>query len=236
MKLKAIRPSLIVRVIACVTCLGFWFFLRSNFDNKLVESPEWWGVCAISLLSFVATSRKRWTRLAWGAAAVSCIAITGWKSAYFFPLEQRVEAMSLVDTPLPDVLQTLSRQRRIKPYRRFIIHDSASLERRLTVTIPAGSTFGEAMRQIADAAGCDFDWHWYSWCGNTYPPTTTIVSFSARGTKPRTRGIWEFDRNRLWLRDENGVPMTNNDGVPVASTASASSIAKTQPTSGSQSQ
>lgn len=226
MKLKAVRPSLIVRGIACVPCLGIWFQFRGMFGNQIFESPHWWGLVAIALFAFVATAKKSSARLLWGVGVVSCIAMTGWKAAYFFPLEQRVEATSFVDTPLPEVLQTISSQRRVKPYRRFVIHDSATLERRLTVTIPAGSTFGDALSQIAKAVGCDYDWHWYSWCGNTYPPTTTKVRFFARGTAPQTKGIWEFDRSRLWLRDANGILITDPDGVSVASASKSPSTAR----------
>jgi hypothetical protein len=149
-------------------------------------------------------------------ATLACTVVAVYQLPYFMPLQQRVTGAAFVDTPLPNVLHALSEQRPSKPYRRFVICDAQTLNKRVSISIPDGCTLGRALEIIADASASEYDWHWWSWCGNTYPPTSAKIYFYASGGT-MTKGLWEIDRNRLWLRDESGTPLSGEDGVLVPS-------------------
>ena len=213
MNLRKFRLSTAIRIAVLLLCAAPG---SGGVPYTSLANPMWWGLCAIASLVFLATASSGPRRIGFGLAMAACLAVAAWQATYFFPLQQRVEGATFVDAPLPDVLRTLSQQRRSRPYRRFVICDKETLDARLTITLPDGAALGESLQRIADATGCSYHWIWWSSCGFTYPPTTTRISFYSDGKGP-TRGLWELDRNRLWLRDEYGVLLSDPNGVSASS-------------------
>ena len=199
-----------VRIAVCFLCAVPYPFLPFSYSARL-ESPTWWGLCAVGSLMWLATAASLRARGAFAFAAVSCFAMAGLRESYFFPLHQRVDGVAFTDAPLPEVLRTISQQRQSQPYRRFVICDEENLKAKLSVTIPQRSTLGESLDMIANAAGCKYEWHWWSWCGNSYPPTTIKIYFYAPDKTMKRKGVWEIDRDRLLRRDENGEEMLVDD-------------------------
>lgn len=212
MGIKSLSRSTVVRIVAVL--LGVMVAPAPSLAGpwQRFESPIWWCVCAMVAIVFLVTASSNGPRIGFFCAMFACLGIAGWKAIYFFPLHQPVEPAEFVDTPLPEVLHALSQERKLKPYRRFLIEDHVTLNSRITVTIPEGARLGESLAQIAKAANCNYRWTWYSWCGNTFPPTTIRVVFYSEVNR-ETRGVWELDRNRLWLRDEHGTLFTDRNGV-----------------------
>jgi hypothetical protein len=67
---------------------------------------------------------------------VAFILATAYHLSYFLPLQQSVNSAAFVNAPLMDVLQTLSVHRQTQPYRRFVICDAQTLNKRVTVSFP----------------------------------------------------------------------------------------------------
>ena len=76
---------------------------------------------------------------------------------------------------------------------------------------PVDCTLGETLEMITTATGTEYDWHWFSWCGNTYPPTTAMIYIYEAGGG-MTRGFWESNGRRVWRRDDEGRLLTAPEG------------------------
>jgi hypothetical protein len=206
-----------LRVATCLTVI-FAFVLSEFFSfsgpGVTFLRPTWWGICAVGAVVFLATSASPRARIVFGLAMLACTVVGAYKLYYFLPLQHGVERATFVNEPVPDILHAIAKQRQTGPYRRFVICDHRTLNKQLTLSIPDGCRLGEALEMITNATGTEYDWHWYSWCGNTYPPTTAKIYIHTAGGA-MTRGLWETNGRRLWRRDDEGILLTAPEGEVV---------------------
>ena len=212
-----------IRVATCLTLI-FAFVMSEHFSfsgpGVTFLRPAWWGICAVGAVVFLTTSASPRARIFFGCAMLACGTVGAFKLYYFLPLQHKVHRATYVNEPLPYILRAIAQQRTTGPDRRFVICDQLTLNKQLTLSIPNGCTLGEAMKRITTATETEYDWHWFSWCGNTYPPTTAKI-YIYEADSGMTRGFWETNGKRVWRRDDEGRLLTAPEGEDLTVAAQA---------------
>ena len=204
MQSKKLAIASVVRgatyVILGCAFMTLGLFSRGGGLYDAFHNPWWWGLCAAASTVFLATATSLLRRTVYALSALFCLVLLSNQLTYFRPLQQPVPGTQFVDMALPDVLHAIAKQRQVKPYRKFAIFDEQTFNKRITIEIPDHCTLGQALEIIANATDTHFDWHWWSWCGNTYPPTTANVHFYTAGTPKPSVPLYEIDRYGIRMR------------------------------------
>lgn len=133
------------------------------------------GIALISICGLIvffsaltlAPKVRNWrARLVVSIPGVVCMIFVATQLPLLFPLKTRVREEEFHDASVAKVLQCISQQRQERPLWQFEVYDEGAVTKRITMSIPAGSTLQQALDIVAESIQCDYDWHWYDTSGS----------------------------------------------------------------------
>lgn len=166
--------------------------------------------CVAAIVAVFVGIRRGWKAFAiFCSPAVLCLIAIAVMLPNVFPTQfNRVDGGEFEDIELVKVFSTIAAHKTERPAWRFRVPDRELAHTRISVAIPPGCRLNTALELIANAADCEYDWHW---CG--VPPSRADFLFYRRGTKvdwPNTASV-NIDHNHVWqFRDEGMFEYRDN--------------------------
>lgn len=190
-----------------------WLIISSFvcFEVLLITPPHMYltiswilTACSFGGVLFTSTKFYKFKRTIFMIAFLYATYLT--YTAELNPLQSKITGGQFVDVPLSDVLYHFSKQRENRPSWNFTVYGNDLCVTKVSLLIPDGITLGEALDEIAQTTGCQYQWHRYRLCGNDPGPGSIMFVLSKRGADRNKDGTARIIVNRV------GVLACNNSG------------------------
>jgi hypothetical protein len=124
---------------------------------------------------------RPFARAFFAAIAAGLLHVSLFLLPYGYPPLLRLHGANFVNTRLADALFAVAQQRTEQPFLNFSVSNPKMASVRITVEIPEGCTVGKALRDLGQAAGCEFRWERQRVCCDVTHPLEPHFHFYAAG-------------------------------------------------------
>jgi len=176
LRLAFLNPvdALVLFVVVEMVCLNFslcWGFSLFWEAIPLMLLLVWMG-------AFLWRHESAYLSIPCWLSLIAIVAVNAPTIPKLYPLWHTVQPASFQDATVAEVLLHVAKSHDEEPRWRFFVSSEELALTRVTMTIPAGASLGEALDSLMAESGASYSWRWYKFCGNA--PVPMRASFHVR--------------------------------------------------------